>query len=248
VSALLAAVVPAGHAVALERPSEFTVLAIEQSSGPLKGGLYVIGDSISQGVPYVETAASVGANAWVRAHPGWAIQSHRHRTEWSNHLDSFSDAAASDASTVFVQLGTNDAWCLRWAGGACAQFGTVPDDNPGYPDFAYREKLAIVIEMKAAIDTLLAAGKCVIWAGPREINTAAAYAEDFRFFNDWIKGLANQYPGSLFYAGYHEFANGNPDLRDDLALGDPIHPDTAAGRQAIASLVVYEAQGLCHMD
>jgi hypothetical protein len=124
----------------------------------------------------------------------------------------------------------------------------VPDDDPGYAEFAYREKLGMVIEIQAAIDTLLAAEKCVIWAGPREIDTAAACAEDFRFFNDWIRNLSTQHPGRLFYAGYHEFANGNPDLRDDLAVGDPIHPDTAAGRQAIASLAVFEAQGLCHME
>ena len=68
---LLALTLSVARASALERESVFVpVFAQEQRSGALDGGLYVIGDSISRDVPYVQTAASAGANPWVPAHRG----------------------------------------------------------------------------------------------------------------------------------------------------------------------------------
>lgn len=231
---------PAG---ALERPADVWVGAEEQG-GPFHRGLYVIGDSISNGVPYVATGSAAGAHVWVRWQAGWSTYPHR-RTRWgASNIDSFTDAARSPASTVFVQLGTNDTNCMRAGNPLCA--GDYPRDEAARQN----EKLRIVLETAAATRTLLDAGKCVIWAGPREIDRQGSTRGDAADMNAWLRDMQSQFPGRFFYADYHAYSFDNADLRyslDEAPGADRVHPATAAGRQAVANLAVFLARYHCHM-
>lgn len=231
--------IPAG---ALERPANLWVGAEEQG-GPFHLGLYVIGDSISNGVPYVATGSAASAHVWVRWQAGWSTYPHR-RTPWgASNTDSFTDAARSPASTVFVQLGTNDTACMRAGNALCGEY---PVDEAARQN----EKLRIVLETAAATRTLLDAGKCVIWAGPREIDRAGSSHTDAADMNAWLRNMQTQFPGRFYYADYHAYSFDNADLRyslDEAPGADRVHPVTAAGRQAIANLAVFLARYLCHM-
>ena len=235
----LGTAIPAG---ALERPANVWYGAEEQG-GPFHAGLYVIGDSISNAVPYVATGAANGAHVWVRWQAGWTTYPHR-RTPWgASNTDSFTDAARSPASTVFVQLGTNDTACMR-AADYC--FGDYPADEAARQN----EKLRIVLETAAATRTLLDAGKCVIWAGPREIDREGSTASDAGDMNAWLRDMQRQFPGRFHYADYHAYSFDNADLRyslDEAPGADRVHPVTPAGRQAIANLAVFLARYYCHM-
>ena len=104
-------------AEALERPPAPNT-SWEVPAVPFPDGLYVIGDSISFAVPYVETGAALGEKVWQRAGFGWSTFAHRSTLWGQTGLSSFEDAARSPANVVFVQLGTNDTACMR-GGGLC---------------------------------------------------------------------------------------------------------------------------------
>jgi hypothetical protein len=233
---------PAPTAAALESPAGF-FYGLEAQGGPFHPGMYVIGDSISIDVPYIQTGSGVGAHVWVRWQAGWSTYPHR-RNPWGiSNLDSFTDAARSPASTVFVQLGTNDVACMRAGNFLC---GYVP---PTEADRQH-EKLRIVLEATAGVSTLLDTGKCVIWAGPREIDVPGSAAVDAVDMNNWLRELQRQHPGRFFYADYSSYSFDNPDLRhslDEAPGADRIHPVTPAGRQAIANFAVFLARSLCDM-
>jgi len=236
----LCMVIPANG---LERPADVWY-GLEEQGGPFHAGLYVIGDSISNGVPYVATGSAAGAHVWVRWQAGWSTYPHR-RTRWgASNLDSFTDAARSPASTVFVQLGTNDTGCMRAGNALCG--GDYPRDEAARQN----EKLRIVLETAAGARTLLDAGKCVIWAGTREIDRVGSAQVDAADMNAWLRDLQNQFPGRFYYADYHAYSFGNADLRyslDEAPGSDRVHPVTAAGRQAIANLAVFLARAQCRM-
>jgi lysophospholipase L1-like esterase len=230
-------------AAALERPADVWY-GLEEQGGPWHPGMYVIGDSISGGVPYVATGTANGAHVWVRWQAGWSTLPHR-RTLWgASNLDSFTDAARSPASVVFVQLGTNDTGCMRAGNALCG--GDYPQDEAARQN----EKLRIVLETAAGARQLIDAGKCVIWAGPREIDRAGSARVDAADMNTWLRDLQSQFPGRFHYADYHAYSFDNADLRyslDEAPGADRVHPVTAAGRQAIANLAVYLARALCRM-
>lgn len=229
-------------AAALERPANVW-FGLEEQGGPWHNGMYVIGDSISRDVPYVATGTAAAAHVWVRWQAGWSTYPHR-RTLWgTGNIDSFTDAARSPASVVFVQLGTNDTGCMRAGNALCGEYP---------PDEAARqnEKLRIVLETAAAARQLIDAGKCVIWAGPREIDRVGSAAVDAADMNAWLRNMQSQYPGRFFYADYHTYSFDNPDLRhslDEAPGADRVHPVTAGGRQAIANFAVFLARAQCHM-
>ena len=235
----LYAVIPAA---ALERPADVWY-GLEEQGGPWHPGMYVIGDSISIGVPYVATGTANGAHVWVRWQAGWSTYPHR-RTPWgASGLDSFTDAARSPASVVFVQLGTNDTGCMRPGVALC---GEVPQDEAARQN----EKLRIVLETAAGARQLIDAGKCVIWAGPREIDRPGSLGVDAADMNSWLRNMQTQFPGRFHYADYHAYSFDNADLRyslDEAPDADRVHPATAPGRQAIANLAVLLARAWCHM-
>jgi GDSL-like lipase/acylhydrolase family protein len=236
----LCAVSPAG---ALERPADVWY-GLEEQGGPFHAGLYIIGDSISEGVPYVATGASAGAHVWVRWQAGWPTYPHR-RTRWGvSNLDSFTDAARSPASTVFVQLGTNDTNCMRAGNPLCS------NDYPHDEAARQNEKLRITLETAAGTRTLLDAGKCVLWAGPRELARPGSAQSDAADMNSWLRDLERQYPNRFYYADYNSYSFSNTDLRyalDEAPGADRVHPHTAAGRQAIANFALFLARARCHL-
>ncbi|RZS38976.1 hypothetical protein EV193_104187 [Herbihabitans rhizosphaerae] len=227
---------------ALERPASLWV-GLEAQGGPFHPGMYVIGDSISNNVPYIPTGTAAGAHVWVRWQAGWSTYPHR-RTPWgAANRDSFRDAAQSPASTVFVQLGTNDVTCMRAGNPLCAYYPPTPAD-------LRHEKNLIILETTAAATTLLNAGKCVIWAGPREINRSGSAGVDAADMNAWLRELQRRHPGRFFYADYNAYSFSNADLRyslDEAPGSDRVHPVTAAGRQAIANFAVFLSRQLCRM-
>lgn len=230
-------------AAALERPADVWY-GLEEQGGPWHPGMYVVGDSISNGVPYVATGTAGGAHVWVRWQAGWSTYPHR-RTLWgASNLDSFTDAARSPASVVFVQLGTNDTGCMRAGNALCG------GDHPVDEAARQNERLRMVLETTAAARQLIDAGKCVIWAGTREIDRAGSAQVDAADFNAWLRNMQGQFPGRFHYADYHAYSFDNAALRhslDEAPGADRVHPVTAAGRQAIANLAVYLARALCHM-
>lgn len=214
------------------------------------GGIYVIGDSISWQVPYVQRAAAQGVAATVRSVPGWSLRYHRVVDTWpGSDVDSVADAAASDAAAVVLQLGTNDVACLHRAPNWCP--ATPEDDDPAHPAFVARQREAIRDEQAAAVDTLLAAGKCVVWAGPRRPATDGIItAEDVDWFNGTLRDLALAHPGRVHDAGYAAHVAATPALAGDFAApeSDGIHPRTAAARDALADLVLEQALAHCPVD
>ncbi len=164
----------------------------------------------------------------------------------SRDIQTLTDAAHSNAKAVFVELGTNDAPCA------------------GQPD-PVSCQLGVAYTVKVAIDQLLGAGKCVVWAGPREIDPStgspAPDGNDYDVLNDFIQGYAANHPGHpgrLYYANWDQYVwsgqNSPPGssgraLYDDLVLTTEndygrghIHPDTQGSMQALADYAQFWAQ------
>jgi hypothetical protein len=203
------------------------------------GGLYVIGDSISGGVPYVDRAAADGVRSEVRSWVGWTTRFHRLVTSWdTSPLASFDEAAAGSWSAVFVQLGTNDIACLH--GGVYCQVRA--DDTP---EHLAEERGKVVAEVTAATDELLAAGKCVLWAGPR--HGVSTDASDVDAFEAALDGLQAAHPGAFHNVDFDAYTASDDALRADFARpeSDGVHPTTAEARAAIAELAVTEAEREC---
>jgi hypothetical protein len=231
------------RAEALERPpaagTEWEVAA----DSPWNEGLYVIGDSISFMVPYTETARALGEKVWQRAGFGWSTYAHRNKLWGASALSSFEDAARSPASVVFVELGTNDTACMR-AGGWCGS------DFPATPDAVNAERWRMLGEMLAGSQRLIDAGKCVLWAGPREIERPDSSSEEPRAFNQMLRSMQSAFPGRFFYVDYNQYTIDNQALHDSLDNvpgADRIHPATNEGRQAIANLAFWLARAWCHL-
>jgi lysophospholipase L1-like esterase len=231
----------ASGADALEGPPPTT--GWENQGGPWSNGLYAIGDSISLFVPYISTGSARGHHVWERGGIGWSTQAHRVSGWGVSGLSSIEDAARSPASVVWVQLGTNDTNCLR--PNTC--WGGVRDEAQ-----AQAERWKIVSEVVQAAQRLVAAGKCVLWAGPREIEREGASLQEAINFNELLRYLANQYSGRFFYVDYDAATWSNDRLRSslddalsDLAAPDGIHPRTAEGREVIATLAFDSARERC---
>ena len=211
----------------------------EQTSTPADGGLYAIGDSISWGVPYIERAAADGARAQVRSWAGWTVMLHRLVTSWNDAPDAtFDDAAAGTWGAVFVELGTNDIACLHGGSGCW--------ENPSNsPEQLAAEQAKIGEQVQAAAATLLDAGKCVVWAGPR--TGPGSNAADVATFNARLRDLERDHPGAFAYVDYDAYSRTDAALRADFAGpdSDGVHPRTTAGRAAIAELAVTSAQQHC---
>jgi hypothetical protein len=225
------------QAEALERPGSLD-WAGEAQGGPFAPGLYVIGDSISWlFVPYIATGSAAGLHVFQRTWVGGTVYSHRHQNWGASDLPSFDDAAVSPARTVFVQLGTNDTGGLR---------------SPGMtPQQREIEQWLILDEVLRGTKRLIDAGKCVLWAGPREIDRPNdSSVADAASFNQLLRNLENAYPGQFFYVDYSAYSFENEALRQSLdgPSGDRIHPSTAEARQAIADLAVQSALELCHAN
>jgi lysophospholipase L1-like esterase len=228
-------------AQALERPGNFDV-AWEGQAGPWSYGLYVIGDSISLGVPYDTTGTNLGVHTWWRAGLGWSTLGHRTQAWPSNGLASFEDAARSPARVVFVELGTNDTGCMRGVG-LCAL-----GDYPRTEQARVTERQKMDAEVRAAAARLLQANKCVIWAGPREIEREDSGIAEAQRFNQLLRTVEAENPGRFFYLDYSWFSFQNADLKhslDEAPEHDGIHPKTAEGRQVIANLAFWFARAWC---
>jgi hypothetical protein len=206
---------------------------------PADGGLDVIGDSISSGVPYIQRAAADGARSEVRAWAGWTVMLHRLVTSWNDSPDaSFDDAATGTWGAVFVELGTNDIACLH-GGSTCWENASVN------PEWRAAEQAKIADQVQAAAATLLDAGKCVVWAGPRE--SPGSDATDVENFNTQLRDLERDHPGEFAYVDYDAYSQADEALRSDFARAgsDGVHPQTAGGRAAIAELAVTSAEQRC---
>lgn len=246
---LIAMVAPA-HAAALERPAE-AVFYGEHAGGAADGDkLYVIGDSISAGVPYLAAGESNGLAMWVRFQAGWSAYAHR-TTKWCEPepyceaQTSVRAAAESDAHTVFVQLGTNDIRCMR-PDEMCAGY-----DPPRTEAERHQERSLIAAETLAVAKTLVDAGKCVVWAGPREVAGDTWLAADAIAMNTWLRVLEDIFPGAFFYADYHRFSFANPAVLNSLDNSwmhpdaDGVHPRSDEARAAIADFAVQSAINKC---
>jgi hypothetical protein len=211
----------------------------ERASTPPDGGLYVIGDSISWGVPYIQRAAADGARAQVRSWAGWTVMLHRLVTSWNDAPDaSFDDAAAGTWGAVFVELGTNDIACLHGGSGCW-------ENASDSPERLAAEQQKIAEQVQAAAATLLDAAKCVVWAGPR--TGPGSNAADVATFNARLRDLERDHPGEFTYVDYDAYSRTDDALRADFARpdSDGVHPQTAAGRAAIAELAVTSAEQHC---
>ena len=239
---------------------------------PPNGGIYIIGDSISTGCTQggcsteprwqgaiadfvVSQFAAHGMNAYIRSGIGMAISGHmywdsssRNDGTWPDRdVPSFTDAANSNAKAVLIELGTNDLL------DQC----TASDDTPNC-------LFTVESSAEAAINQLLAAGKVVIWSGPRNIDPSTAGAEEpngvYAQFNNFLASYAaNQTvaPEKFFYANWDQYVLGGANqpegtaqraLYDDLVLntegdfgGGHIHPNTAGAIQAIANWDIFWA-------
>jgi hypothetical protein len=245
--------VPAVPAQALERtPCGRNLFGMTQG-GPFAAGVYVLGDSISWFVPYVETDASVGLHTWIRAGIGWNVMCHSVPGGDANDpaggpigadgdADSFGDAARSPARAVWVELGTNDIACV------------LPGCFGGAPDPWLVEMARVFAEVDAEARNLVDAGKCVVWAGVRAIDRTGTPHELGEAFNQHLRDLQTRWPGRFFYVDYHAYSYQNEALRHSLddpipGLSDPdgIHPRTAEGRQAIANLALWTSRVNCQI-
>ncbi|WP_158894770.1 SGNH/GDSL hydrolase family protein [Amycolatopsis anabasis] len=221
-------------------------------SGPWAPGIYVIGDSISLLVPYGPTNTAAGLHTWERVGIGWNVMCHSvpggdtndpapgHDIGDDGDADSFGDAGRSPAQAVWIELGSNDIACIM---PGCP--GTPPD--PVLVEFQ-----RIFTEVDAEAQRLADRGKCVVWAGAREIDRRGTPPEVARAFNQHLRDLQNRWPGRFFYVDYHAYSYQNEALRrslDDPIPGqnppDGLHPRTAEGRQAIASLELWTSRAHC---
>jgi hypothetical protein len=237
--ALAAVIELPSRSAALERPPAPDT-AWEQQSGPWSYGLYVIGDSISFAVPYGPTGDSLNIHTWERAGFGWSTFAHRNEHWGASGLTSFEDAAGSPASVVFVELGTNDTGCMR-AAPMCWEYPDTPEKQEA-------ERWKMVGEISAGAQQLVDAGKCVIWAGTREIERADSSYDEAKAFNLALRKLEGALPGKFFYIDYSAYSFDNEALRyslDDAPDADHIHPKTDEGRQAVANLAFWYARLLC---
>jgi hypothetical protein len=231
-----------GSAAALEGPPPTE--GWENQGGPWSYGLYAIGDSISLFVPYIATGSARGHHVWERGGIGWSTQAHRTSGWGHSGLASIEDAARSPARVVWVELGTNDTACLR--PGSC-WFGPTTEEA------AQAERWKILSEVVQAADRLVSAGKCVVWAGPREIERPEASVQEAISFNNLLRMLQGRHPGKFFSVDYNAVTWSNPDLKraldDDLGSGtrppDGIHPRTTEGWQVIANLALDSARDYC---
>jgi hypothetical protein len=238
---LTSAVAIGAHA--LERPPAPNTEWEVPAEAPWNDGLYVIGDSISFMVPYTETARALGEKVWQRAGFGWSTYGHRNKLWGQSMLSSFEDAALSPARVVFVELGTNDTSCMR-AGGWCGS------DFPATPEAANAERWRMLGEVLAATQRLTDAGKCVLWAGPREIERPDSGVAEPRAFNEMLRTVQTMFPGRFFYVDYNQYTIDNQALRDSLDNvpgADRIHPATPEGRQAIANLAFWLGRLWCDL-
>ncbi len=239
---------------------------VDEGSRPPRGGLYVIGDSISARGwrEIVGTGRAAGFKTYVRARNGFDTGYQMFYDDWPNGVPSFTDAARSSAKAVLVQLGTNDAECLHRSK-TCRK--PPPDDSPLFARWYRRQLGRIVHRMKAGIDQLLVARKCVIWAGPREVDTRLpGRREDFERINGWLRKYSRRYsqhtkglgspawrPEKLVYADWDAAVHRSPALKSDLVAQtdsppnppDPVHPQTQAARQAVANFEIRYAKSRC---
>lgn len=239
------------YAAALERPADM-IFYDEQAGGAqnAEGGLYVIGDSISVGVPYLAAGKERGLPVWVRYQAGWSTYAHR-STPWCapepdcDVRTSVRAAAESDASAVFIQLGTNDLRCLR-PDPLCAPY------NPPHTAAQREQERALIgAETLAMAKTLIDAGKCVVWAGPREVPGDTWLTEDAIAMNTWLRALEDVFPGMFYYADYHRLT-----IRDDALFNsldnplmfpdvDRVHPRSDEARAVIADFAVESVINKC---
>jgi hypothetical protein len=206
------------------------------------GGIDVIGDSISTGVPYVARGAQDGVRVDVRSWFGWNIRFHRSVTGWSDTaLPSVEQAATDGQRAVIVQLGTNDIYCLR-ADEACPD--TPRDGDARAEAWVAAGRAAITTQVQALAARLLDAGKCVVWAGPRAGGSLRA--TDVDFFDGVLADVQDAHPGRLHLVRWDT----DPAVVADFADpgSDGIHPRTTAARAAIADTLVDAAEQSCGLD
>lgn len=220
--------------------------------GPWAPGIYVIGDSISLFVPYGTTNAAAGLHTWERLGIGWNVMCHSVPGGDTNDptpgsdigddgdADSFGDALRSPAQVVWVELGTNDIACV------------LPGCAGPAPDPLFTELARVFAEVDAEAERLVGAGKCVVWAGVREVDRAGTPPEVARAFNQHLRDLQTRWPGRFHYVDYHAYSYQNEALRhslDDPIPGqnppDGIHPRDEGGRIAIANLALLTSRVHC---
>jgi hypothetical protein len=143
---------------------------------------------------------------------------------------------------VFVLLGTNDVACMR-PGELCGDTADTEQERA-------TERAKWFHEVDSAAQALTASGKCVMWAGPRELEGVTAGVEEPRAFNQMLRDVQARYPGQFFYVDYHRLSFENPDLNQSLdgPSGDRIHPWTPAANTAIANLAFESAVSFCNLE
>lgn len=206
-----------------------------------KRQMYAVVDSVGFWVPFDSVGETFDTGVQVRGGFGWSTHAHAHHPWGKNLRSSFEDAALSSATMVFVVLGTNDVACMR-PGELCGDTADTEQERA-------TERAKWFEEVDSAAQALTAAGKCVMWAGPRELEAVTAAVEEPRAFNQMLRDLQVRYPGQFFYVDYHRLSFENAELNESLdgPSGDRIHPWTPAANTAIANLAFESAVSLCNL-
>jgi hypothetical protein len=206
-------------------------------AGPPGPVMWIIGDSISADITqqnaytffnglagkHTHIEATGGTNLienWRTDVPGW---------------NTFVRAAQSDASTVVIELGTNDIGLI------------LPGDPQGLQKIA---KVFDYVTWTAAY--LNGMGKCMVWVGMNERGNAfvaGPYNDPAvaTAFNEKVRSLQSIYP-MLHYANYDNLITTNATFREGLYVsGDPdtIHLKTTASKEVLAMWTLDEAQSKC---
>lgn len=230
------------------------------------GGMYIIGDSLSTfpgdlkvsadtvwsfNVNYAAAAAQTlqHKKVAVHAHSGFTAGDHLRRVNWPGNptVPTVFDAAASNAQTVFIELGTNDVSCMHRSQYMPKMPGTtktdaaslICDDNPkvlpdlpatAYSNWRTQQRTTIQNEVFALLDALTQT-KCVIVAGPREVDLYGAKVEDNRWFNDMLKAYGALHPNARFhYANLDAYAKSNQAMKDDWGVKWSPYWETVGGQ------------------
>ncbi|MDB4985025.1 MAG: hypothetical protein JWN04_203 [Myxococcaceae bacterium] len=217
---------------------------------------------------YIAQQNLVHKKVAVRALGGATVADFRVRTGWpgSGGNTTVADVLASNARVVYIELGTNDVSCMHRStfvppgpdgveDGAsvdtCDQLKdkgnlVIPaDTDAGYTAWRDAQRAKIKSDALALINDLVSANRCVIWAGPREINIYGSRAEDYAWFNNVLKAYATTKPG-FHYANLDLYAKNTPALTADWGKdwdgkGLNVHPQTGAAAYALAQFAILGA-------
>lgn len=221
--------------------------------------------------PYVTTAKNslVRNRSAVRAVDGFTFHDHLVQKGYASNqgTTSVQDARASNAGTVFVELGTNDVSCMyRSAQMPRDAFGGIDNaskicDSSGIPvpttagaRELVRQQIASDVYALVAALTQGDSTRCIMLSGLREVNIYGAKIEDYRWFNNVLRYIASGNPNVKFanldLYWRSQAPNGimwldwNKRWIDYFAgqsLSYDVHPHMSKTADALANFAVYSA-------